>query len=136
MAWRSKTFVILASLAGLTAVLLLIGFLKSGGLATPLNAPPDTRLASASAMPGVRCEKQLIPVQLSPGGWLHFDVVGELCSTGEPDGRVLQVLVSGSGYGSIYWDFPLPAGYLLLCARGASGGFRDIQFLPAGHGRK
>ena len=25
---------------------------------------------------------------------------------GELDGQVLQVLVSGSGYGSVYWDFP------------------------------
>jgi pimeloyl-ACP methyl ester carboxylesterase len=134
MAWRSKTFVILASLAGLTAVLLLIGFLKSGGLATPLNAPPDTRLASASAMPGVRCEKQLIPVQLSPGGWLHFDVVGELCSTGEPDGRVLQVLVSGSGYGSIYWDFPYQPDTYSYARAALRAGFATFNFYRLGMG--
>ena len=106
MARRSKTFYVLLSLAGLFAVALLIGFLQSGGLSTPLQAAPGTQLATAAEMAGARCQRQVIPVQLSPGGWLTFDVVGELCSTGELDGQVLQVLVSGSGYGSVYWDFP------------------------------
>ncbi len=134
MARRSKTFVILASLASLIAVLLLIGFLKSGGLATPLNAVPGTRLASASDMPGVRCEKQVIPVALSPGGRLSFDVVGELCSTGERDGKVLQVLVSGSGYGSIYWDFPFEPDTYSYARAALRAGYATFNFYRLGMG--
>ena len=76
MARRSKTFYVLWSLTGLITLVLLIGFLKSGGLTTPLQAVPGTRLATAAEMPGVRCQRQVIPVRLAEGSWLRFDAVG------------------------------------------------------------
>ncbi len=134
MARRSKTFPVLLSLTGLIALALLIGFLKSGGLTTPLQAPPGTRLATAAEMAGVRCRRQVIPVQLAPGSWLSFDVVGELCSTGELDGKVLQVLVSGSGYGSIYWDFPYQPDTYSYTRAALRAGYATFNFYRLGMG--
>lgn len=134
MARRSKMFLFLASVVGLFAVLLLIMVLTSGGRDTPRLAPPGATLAGASEMPGVSCEKQVIPVQLSPGDWLSFDVVGELCSRGALDGKVLQVLVSGAGYGSIYWDFPYQPDTYSYARAALRAGFATFNFYRPGMG--
>lgn len=134
MARRAKTFYVLWSLTGLCALALLLGFLSSGGLTTPLQAPPGTRLARTAEMAGVRCQRQVIPVRLSPGGWLKFDVVGELCSTGELDGQVLQVLVSGAGYGSVYWDFPYQPDTYSYTRAALRAGYATFNFDRLGMG--
>ena len=134
MARRSKTFYVLSILTGLFALALLIGFFQSGGLTTALQAAPGTRLATAAEMAGVRCQRQVIPVQLAPGSWLSFDLVGELCSTGELDGKVLQVLVSGSGYGSIYWDFPYQPDTYSYTRAALRAGYATFNFYRLGMG--
>lgn len=134
MARRSKKFYVFWSLTGFVALALLFGSLKSGGLKTPLQAPPGTRLATAAEMAGAGCRRQVIPVQLAPGSWLNFDVVGELCSTGELDGKVLQVLVSGSGYGSIYWDFPYQPDTYSYTRAALRAGYATFNFYRLGMG--
>ena len=134
MARRSKTFYVLWSLTGLITLVLLIGFLKSGGLTTPLQAVPGTRLATAAEMPGVRCQRQVIPVRLAEGSWLRFDAVGELCSLGELDGKVLQVLVAGAGYGSIYWDFPYQPETYSYTRAALRAGYATFNFSRLGMG--
>jgi pimeloyl-ACP methyl ester carboxylesterase len=134
MARRSKTFYVLLSVTGLLALAILIGFLQSGGLTTSLQAAPGTRLATAAEMAGVRCHRQVIPVQLAPGSWLSFDVVGELCSTGELDGKVLQVLVSGSGYGPVYWDFPYQPDTYSYTRAALRAGYATLNFYRPGMG--
>ena len=57
-------------------------------------------------MPGVNCEVHRIPVLLSPDSNFEFDVVGQLCQPEAGHAATLQVLISGAGYGSTYWDFP------------------------------
>jgi len=97
------------SVAVLLAMILLLAgvlYVKSGGLPTPLNVPPGIDLAATPPPAAVRCERLRIPVKLGPRGLFRYDIVGELCAPEEPDGRVLQVLLSGSGYGTLYWDFP------------------------------
>ena len=131
---RSKKFYVFWSLTGFVALALLFGSLKSGGLKTPLPAPPGTRLATAAEMAGAGCRRQVIPVQLAPGSWLNFDVVGELCSTGELDGKVLQVLVSGSGYGSIYWDFPYQPDTYSYTRAALRAGYATFNFYRLGMG--
>ncbi len=131
---RSKAFYLLWTLTGLFTLALLIGFSRSGGLTTPLQAAPGTLLETAAQMPGVRCQRQAIPVQLAPGGWLRFDVVGELCSTGEPDGKVLQVLLSGSGYGPVYWDFPYQPDTYSYTRAALRAGYATFNFYRLGLG--
>ena len=130
----SKTFYLLWSLTGLLTLALLLGFASSGGLPTPLQAVPGTRLATAAQIPGVRCQRQVIPVRLASGSWLRFDVVGELCSTGNLDGQVLQVLVSGSGYGALYWDFPYQPDTCSYARAALRAGYATFNFYRLGMG--
>lgn len=104
MAKRSKKFWFFTGLIGLLAGWTLLGLLKTGGIDRGFDANPD--YAWAADMPGVTCKTQRIPVKLSPEGFREFDLVGELCWTGELQNKTLQVLVSGAGYGAVYWDFP------------------------------
>jgi len=134
VARRSRTFYLLSSLAGLLALVVVIGAASSGGLRTPLQAAPGTRLAIAAEMPGVRCQRQVIPVQLGAGSWLSYDVVGELCSTGDLDGRVLQVLVSGAGYGPVYWDFPYQPDTYSYARAALRAGYATFNFYRLGIG--
>ena len=75
-----------------------------------------------------------LPVRLSPDGWFRYDLVGELCSVGNPDGKVLQVLVSGAGYGADLLGLPLPAGHLFLHARRLRAGYATFNFYRLGMG--
>jgi pimeloyl-ACP methyl ester carboxylesterase len=108
--------------------------LASGGLVTPLQAPPGTRLSTVADMEGVRCQRLVIPVRLTPGAWREYDVVGELCSAGGLDGQVLQVLVSGSGYGAIYWDFPYEPDVYSYSRAALRAGYATFDFDRLGMG--
>ncbi len=58
---------------------------------------------------GLSCKEYTIPVKITGEGFLslfRYDVVGDLCWKGELEGKTLQVLLSGGGYGPVYWDFP------------------------------
>lgn len=134
MTRRSRKFYAITGLTGLLAAALLIGYLKSGGLETPLRAAHGTRLSTPAEMAGVTCQRQVIPVKLSPGGWFNFDVVGELCSVGEADGKILQVLISGSGYGSIYWDFPYQPDTYSYARAALRAGYATFNFYRLGMG--
>jgi pimeloyl-ACP methyl ester carboxylesterase len=110
MAKRSKKFWFFSGLVCLLVAWTSIAQFKNGGIERGFNTNPD--YAWAAAMPGVSCETQRIPVKLSPNSMRTYDLVGELCWTGELQNKTLQVLVSGAGYGAIYWDFPyLPDTY-------------------------
>ena len=52
------------------------------------------------------CQEYTIPVKLTTDSTSTFNVVGSLCYNGEPQGKTLNVLLSGGGYGPVYWDFP------------------------------
>lgn len=134
MARRSKLTYVLAGLAGLTAVFLLAGWLNSGGKTTPLVAPPGVTLSTAAAMPGVRCERRVIPVKLNANGLANYDVAGELCAQGTPAGKTLQVLVSGAGYGTIYWDFPYEPDTYSYTRAALRAGYATFNFYRLGMG--
>lgn len=104
MAKRSKKFWFFTALGALLAAWTLATLLNTGGIDRGFDTNPD--YAWAADMPGVICETQRIPVKLSAGGLREYDLVGELCWTGELQNKTLQVLVSGAGYGAVYWDFP------------------------------
>ena len=52
----------------------------------------------------MNCIKVTVPVKLEPNGIGTYIVVGTLCSTGDFEGKTLQVLLSGGGYGPVYFD--------------------------------
>ncbi|MEO7386045.1 MAG: hypothetical protein ABIX37_03805, partial [Gammaproteobacteria bacterium] len=87
---------ILVTLAALTVAFLVAAWWKSGGTPTALRAPPGVALGTVADLPGVRCERRVIPVKLAANGLLRYHVVGELCALDTPQGKTLQVLLSGS----------------------------------------
>jgi pimeloyl-ACP methyl ester carboxylesterase len=102
---RGKIFWFFAAIGLLLAGWIVLALLKTGGIDRGLRENPE--YAFVRDVPGVTCELQRISVKLSPGGFREFDLVGELCWTGEKANKTLQVLVSGAGYGAVYWDFPV-----------------------------
>lgn len=105
---RSKKFYFFSGLGLLLIFWLLLGLFNTGGVLPAVDTVPEhsTPLARASEMPGVNCEEYRIPVLLSPDSTFEFDVVGQFCEPEAGAAKTLQVLVSGAGYGSTYWDFP------------------------------
>jgi pimeloyl-ACP methyl ester carboxylesterase len=104
MAKRSKKFWFFSVLLGLIFAWTLAVALRTGGIDRGFYENPA--YAWADDMPGATCEKQYIPVSLAADTARAFQLIGQLCWTGELRGKTLQVLVSGAGYGAVYWDFP------------------------------
>jgi len=101
---RSKKFYFFTTLAGLLLLWALAVTVKTGGIDRGFYNNPE--YAWAADMTGVSCEQKTLSVKLKHEGLRSYDLVGQLCWTGEPQGKTLQVLVSGAGYGAVYWDFP------------------------------
>lgn len=104
MVKRSKTFWFFSLLGGGLLLWSMLIMLNTGGIDRGFYTEAD--YAWAADMDGVTCEQQRIPVKLAPDGLGDYDLVGQLCWTGELSDQTLQVLVSGAGYGAAYWDFP------------------------------
>ncbi len=66
-------------------------------------------LDAVNDFPEMSCDKYTIPVKLNPNDSAIYKVVSTLCWEGELEGKTTQVLLSGGGYGPIYWDFPYEA---------------------------
>jgi pimeloyl-ACP methyl ester carboxylesterase len=104
MAKRSKKFWFFSGLLGLILAWTILGLFNTGGIERGFYTNPD--YAWAADMDGVTCEQQRIPVNLAEGSSREYSLVGQLCWMGELNDKTLQVLVSGAGYGAVYWDFP------------------------------
>ena len=101
------------------------------GCATIRSAP----LPLDEAMGSLSCTEYRIPVKLRPNAVANRRVVGDLCYTGELTGKTIQILLSGGGYGSVYWDFPLePETYSYVRAATAAG-FATLNLDRIGIGR-
>lgn len=101
---RSKKFYFFTSLAGVLVLWAVAVTVKTGGIDRGFYSNPD--YTWAGDMDGVSCEQKTVSVTLEPEGLRNYDLVGQLCWTGELQDKTLQVLVSGGGYGAAYWDFP------------------------------
>ena len=86
-------------------LILVVGFSKTGGITTTIALPPGEKVTDFE-LAGLHCETYRIPTRLSERSWFDFDVIGELCWTGELTGKTVQMLIAGAGYGTVYWDFP------------------------------
>ena len=135
MAKRAVGRRLLLALALLLVVVTGVGVLKSGGMPSALQVPDGASVQTAAILPGVSCIEVVIPVQLSADAWFSFDVVGDLCRPQAPAGKVLQVLVSGSGYGSAYWDFPYEANTYSYVRAALRSGYSTFSFDRLGIGR-
>jgi pimeloyl-ACP methyl ester carboxylesterase len=104
MAKRSKKFWFFSGLLGLLLAWIVLAVFKTGGIDRGFYSNPA--YSWAGDMDGVMCEQKRIPVRLGADAAGVYDLVGQLCWNGEPGNKTLQVLVSGAGYGAVYWDFP------------------------------
>ncbi len=104
MAKRSKKFWFFSGLALVLGLWFVAALFATGGIDRGFYTNPDYQWAGDMA--GVTCETQSIPVKLAPDASREYSLVGKLCWSGELTDKTLQVLVSGAGYGAVYWDFP------------------------------
>ncbi|MEZ5565202.1 MAG: alpha/beta fold hydrolase [Gammaproteobacteria bacterium] len=131
---RSRLSIVLIVLVTLVVALLAAGWWLAGGRATPLLSPPGLKLATALEMPGVHCDRMVIPARLSASGWFEYNVVGELCALGVSRGKTLQILLSGSGYGPVYWDFPYEPDTYSYNRAALRAGYATFNFYRLGMG--
>jgi pimeloyl-ACP methyl ester carboxylesterase len=132
---RSKKFYVFTGLLGVIALLVLVVAFKTGPVTGPLQTRGDIELATAAEMPGVSCRDETMPVKLTADAWFTHDVVGTLCWTGELDDKTLAVMVSGAGYGSVYWDFPYQPDTYSFVRAALRRGLATFNFDRLGMGR-
>jgi pimeloyl-ACP methyl ester carboxylesterase len=80
------------------------------------------------------CVKFTVPVKLKANGLGTYRVVGRLCYVGEPEGKALQVLLSGGGYGPVYYDFPYEADTYSYVRAAARAGYATFNLSRIGIG--
>ncbi len=102
------------------------------------SAWPSSRLAAAALLgvtlavlapagawakdKDMKCREVSFAVALTPGGPAVHDVFGILCSRGNLHKKTIQITLSGSTYGHLYWDWPLePATYSYVRRATAAG---------------
>lgn len=94
-------------------VRILAGMSIGMGLLLPNTASADT---------SVSCEEVTFAVALTPGSHAIYHIEGTLCGSLPSDNRTLQILVPGSTYSRVYWDFPYqPEQYSYAQAASAAG---------------
>ena len=119
---------------------MLLGLLAlSVGYAVLIAADTSARIAhsetaGADRSLGLACDQIEIPVKLSKDGLRTYQLVGDLCYRGQIEGKIIQVLVTGTGYGPSYWDSPFePERYSYVRAATAAG-FATFNFARLGLG--
>lgn len=94
--------------------LLLVTLVLLGTLLLP-------RSAHATAQTGV-CQSFNVPVALSPGEPLRYNIYGKLCNPPGGASTTVQLLIPGGTYSHVYWDFPYqPQTYSYVHALTAAG---------------
>jgi pimeloyl-ACP methyl ester carboxylesterase len=86
-------------------------------------------------LPPLSCDSHTIPVTLSEENSDIYNVVGELCSRGELNGKTLQLLISGAGYGPVYWDFPYQPETYSYVASATKQGYATFNLSRIGIGQ-
>ena len=131
----SKLFKFIVGLVGALVALVLLIMLRTGPISAPLQGKAGVSLATAADLPDVVCREETIPVKLGADAWFTHNVVGDLCWPGELQGRTLAVMVSGAGYGSIYWDFPYRPDTYSFARAALKQGLVTFNFDRPGMGR-
>ena len=113
---------IVGGLAGLVAVWGLVIWVGATGSVQVASKNQPSHAARVA-----RCTPREFMVGLSPGGIRRYRLIGELCRPSSSVG-VLQVLVSGAGYASDYWDFPHGSGAYSYARRAHIEGHATFRF--------
>jgi pimeloyl-ACP methyl ester carboxylesterase len=66
--------------------------------------PPAASTAQSTG--GQTCQGARVRVTLAPAAPTRYMLAGWLCSRGRPDGKPVQILLSGLTYDHTYWDSP------------------------------
>ena len=132
---RKKTFYFFSSLVVLLAGWALLVWFDQGPVAVLHEPNSELALADAQTLPGVQCRSKVIQVALAPGKAARYKLVGELCAMDGFDDKTLQVLVSGAGYGSVYWDFPYEPDTYSYTRAALRAGYAVFNFDRLGMGR-
>ncbi len=82
----------------------------------------------------LECLEFTLSVTLSPEDTKQYDIVGSLCSTGSFENKTVQVLVSGSTYGKVYWDFPYQPEHYSYVRAAVNAGYVTCNFDRIGIG--
>lgn len=76
-----------------------------------------------------------IPVKLKVDGEIKYQVTGTLSYSGEAKGKILQILLSGGGYGPAYYDFPYEKDTYSYVAKAANEGYVLFNLSRIGIGK-
>ena len=91
-------------------------------------------LAGSAAAAPLTCSDHVFDVTLAPGETDTYQVVGTLCSKGDPSGKTLQVLIHGSTYSRIYWDFPYQSNHYSYVRAATRRGYATLNLDRIGIG--
>jgi pimeloyl-ACP methyl ester carboxylesterase len=76
------------------------------GASACIVQPIATDVVFAATLDTVSCSEVQLPVALAPGQPKQYEIYGQLCGQSPLGDRTVQVLVSGTTYSHIYWDWP------------------------------
>ena len=76
-----------------------------------------------------------LPVTLAPGETVQYEIVGSLCTEGSFENKAIQLLLSGSTYGSVYWDFPYQSPHYSYVRAACKAGYVTINIDRIGIGK-
>ena len=132
---RSKKFYFFSTVALIIVIWVLVVMFDKSPVASLHGDGSALGLSRVADMPSVSCEDKTISVKLVADSNTKYDLVGELCYFGSLDNKTLQVMVSGSGYGSAYWDFPYKADTYSYMRAALRAGDAVFNFDRLGMGR-
>lgn len=84
---------------------------------------------------GVNQIRLTFPVKLNPDNRANRKVVGVLSYSGSLEGKVLQVLLSGGGYGPVYFDFPFQPDTYSYVRSAVRAGYATLNLSRIGVGK-
>lgn len=85
---------------------LLKSLLTLFGASACIVQPFAVDVAFSATLTSDSCSEVQLPVALAPGEPRQYQVYGQLCGQSPQGDRTVQVLVSGTTYSHLYWDFP------------------------------
>jgi pimeloyl-ACP methyl ester carboxylesterase len=84
---------------------------------------------------GSRCQEVTLSVNLSPDDAQAYDVFGVLCSHGSIEHKTVLIVLHGSTYSHLYWDWPFEPETYSFVRRATAAGYAVLDLDRIGIGR-